>query len=90
MNSLALTYAQKPYEGQTWDLRRTVTGFALLDPGGQIITTIRAADASHRFRFPSFWASVTFLEVLMPDGSTQSKALRRSVAMRMRRPSGRS
>jgi hypothetical protein len=67
---ILLTHAKKPYEGQVWQLQRTADGFDLLDADGESITTVSAAEASYRFRFPSFWASVTFLEVQTPDGDT--------------------
>jgi hypothetical protein len=71
--SIPLTCAQKPTKGETWQLQRTATGFDLLDAAGELVTAIPAAEASYRFRFPSFWASVRYLEILMPEGGSQKK-----------------
>jgi hypothetical protein len=67
MTPIKLTYALKPHLGEEWELRRTDQGFELRDANGQVAVIVPAADASHRIRFPSFWASVTFLEVRTPD-----------------------
>jgi hypothetical protein len=67
MSSIRLTYALKPHLGEEWELRRTEPGFELLDANGAVVVTVPAAEASHRIRFPSFWANVTFLEVRTPD-----------------------
>jgi hypothetical protein len=67
---IPVTNAKKPHEGQIWQLQRTAAGFDLCDDAGEIVTAIPAAEAGYRFRFPSFWASVTFLEVQTPEGGT--------------------
>jgi hypothetical protein len=65
---ISLTCAQKPNAGQVWQLQPTKDGFELRDAGGELVTTIPAAETGYRFRFPSFWASVRYLEILMPEG----------------------
>jgi len=67
---IPLTNAKKPHEGQVWQLRRTAAGFDLCDEAGELVAAIPAAEATYRFRFPSFWASVTYLEVLTPEAGT--------------------
>ncbi|HEX4590013.1 MAG TPA: hypothetical protein VH120_08800 [Gemmataceae bacterium] len=78
---IPLTYAQKPFAGQVWELHRTGDGFELRDAGGELVTTVPAAEAGYRFRFPSFWASVTYLEILTPkDGAHYFKPDKVTVA----------
>src|SRR3954471_2976931 len=70
MNWLALTYAFKPHEGEVWELHRTKAGFTLRDGEGGVAGTFPNGEAVHRFRFPSFWASVPHLEIQTRDGLT--------------------
>jgi hypothetical protein len=65
---IPLTNAKKPHEGQIWLLLRTADGFELRDDANELVTAIPTAEAGYRFRFPSFWASVTYLEVQTPKG----------------------
>jgi hypothetical protein len=67
---IPLTHAKKPHDGQIWQLRRTAAGFDLCDDAGEVVSAIPAAEAGYRFRVPSFWASVAFLEILPPEGGT--------------------
>jgi hypothetical protein len=67
---IPLTCVHKPNAGKDWQLHRTAHGFELRDAGGELVTAVPAAEAGYRFRFPSFWASVRYLEILQPDGGT--------------------
>jgi hypothetical protein len=68
--SIPLTHAQKPLKDEVWQLHPTADGFELREGNGELISSIPASEAAYRFRFPSFWASVRFLEVQMPEGGT--------------------
>jgi len=66
--TVQLICAQKPCKGEEWTLTATQDGLVLTDHDGEVVTLVPNAQTPLRIKFPSFWASISFLIVVDETG----------------------
>jgi hypothetical protein len=72
MEKIALICALKPHKGEEWSLTATKAGLLVSDQQGEAVTLVPNAETPLRIKYPSFWASISYLVVVDDAGEMLS------------------